>query len=162
MAAQEAVSAQDQIRPFAVAAAGKIAAAHSWVCTTLSVLRTVLEPVGVGVRVEQAVVSASKNFSAPCSNGVMAGTEAQEMIDRHQPLIVSAYARIPLVNRRWEGRKLSVVSRETTRIWSSGWGKLVEAYGLPRTTMNANRVTEEDGYETDDDLSWRYKSYERE
>jgi hypothetical protein len=52
MAPQEAVSAQDQIRPFAVAAAGKIAAAHSWVCANPLFLRTVLAPVAVGVRVE--------------------------------------------------------------------------------------------------------------
>jgi hypothetical protein len=28
------------------------------------------------------------------------------MIDRHQPLIVSVYAKIPLVNRRWGGKKM--------------------------------------------------------
>jgi ABC-type Fe3+ transport system substrate-binding protein len=147
IAAQEPIWARGATRPLAAVAAGEIPL-YLFGANYGSVTRaqrkdplgaiqyTVLEPVAVRVGIEQAILSASKNpHAALLWLEFMAGTEAQKIIDQHEPLIASVHSKDSAAEQALRGKKLSIVSWENNANMEQWMGKLVEAYGFPKAQV---------------------------
>jgi ABC-type Fe3+ transport system substrate-binding protein len=94
----------------------------------------ILEPVPVRLSSEQAILATSKNpHAALLWLEWMASSEAQMLIDEHEPLASSIYVQGSAVGQELKGKKLSVVSwdqNEKMELWIA---KIFEAYGFPKT-----------------------------
>ncbi|MBI2985379.1 MAG: ABC transporter substrate-binding protein [Deltaproteobacteria bacterium] len=94
---------------------------------------TVLEPVPLRVGVEQAILATSRNpHAALLWMEFIAGSEAQKLIDEHEPLTASVYSKDSAAEQALKGKKLSVVSWEHNEKMEQWIAKLVEAYGFPK------------------------------
>ncbi|MGH7845107.1 MAG: ABC transporter substrate-binding protein [Candidatus Binatia bacterium] len=104
---------------------------------TLGVIQyTVLEPVPVRVSVEQAILATSKNLHAAILwMEFMADSEAQKLIDEHEPLTASVYSKGSATEQELRGKKVSVVSWEDNAKMEQWIAKLVEAYGFPKADV---------------------------
>jgi ABC-type Fe3+ transport system substrate-binding protein len=95
---------------------------------------TVLEPVPVRVGSEQAILATSKNpHAALLWLEFMAGSEAQKLIDQHEPLTASLFSKGSAADQALKGKKVSVVSWDDNAKMEQWIAKLVEAYGFPTT-----------------------------
>jgi hypothetical protein len=65
----------------------------------------------------------------------MGGSEAQKLIDEHEPLVASLYSKDSAAERALRGRKLSVVSWENNEELEQWITKIVEAYGFPASVV---------------------------
>ena len=94
----------------------------------------ILEPVPVRLSSEQATLATSKNpHAALLWLEWMASSEAQKLIDEHEPLASSFHVQGSAVGQELKGKKLSVVSwdqNEKMELWIA---KIFEAYGFPKT-----------------------------
>ena len=96
----------------------------------------ILEPVPVRYTLEQAILSTSKNpHTALLWLEFMARSEAQKLIDEHEPLIASLYSKESAAEQALRGKKLSIVSWENNEELEQWITKIVEAYGFPTATV---------------------------
>jgi ABC-type Fe3+ transport system substrate-binding protein len=93
----------------------------------------VLEPVPVRVTIEQGILSTARNpHAALLWLEFMAGTQAQRLIDQHEPLVASVYSKDSAAAQILKDKKLSVISWESNDKVDQWMEKIVEAYGFPR------------------------------
>ena len=95
----------------------------------------VLEPVPVRITIEQGVLATARNpHAALLWLEFMAGTEAQKLIDQHEPLVASVYSKDSAAEQALRGKKLSVLSWDNNAKVDQWMGKIVEAYGFPKAS----------------------------
>jgi iron(III) transport system substrate-binding protein len=96
----------------------------------------VLEPVPVRITIEQGILATARNPHAGLLwLEFMAGTEAQKLIDLHEPLVASVYSKDSAAEQALRGKKLSVLSWDNNDKVDQWMGKIVEAYGFPKASV---------------------------
>jgi iron(III) transport system substrate-binding protein len=100
----------------------------------------VMEPVPVRVSSEQGILASAKNpYAALLWFEHMASSEAQKLIDQHEPLAASLYVRGSIAEQEMRGKRLSVVSWEHYQSVEQWMSKIVEAYGFPKAEAIGKR-----------------------
>ncbi len=95
----------------------------------------VLEPVPVRITIEQGILATARNpYAALLWLEFMASTEAQKLIDQHEPLVASVYSKDSAAEQALRGKKLSVLSWDNNDKVDQWMGKIVEAYGFPKAS----------------------------
>jgi iron(III) transport system substrate-binding protein len=94
----------------------------------------VLEPVPVRTSGEQGILATAGNpHAALLWLEFVAGTEAQKLLDQHEPMVASLYTKGSAVEQELRGKRLSVISWENNEKMDQWLAKLVEASGFPKT-----------------------------
>lgn len=142
IAAQEPVWGRGPSRMAATVATGEVplylfnnfgnAKSHQFRDPTGTIGIAILEPVPVRVSSEHAIPAKSRNsHTALLWLEWIASPEAQKLIDEHEPLAASLYARGSAAEQELRGKKLSVVGWEDNAKLEPWIAKMVEAFGFP-------------------------------
>ena len=143
LAAQQPVWGRGPSRMAAILAAGEVAliVANNFGATKRTQLRdpsgaigiAILEPVPVRVSAEQAILATSTNrHAALLWLEWITSPEAQQVIDKQEPLTASIYAKGSIAEQELRGKNLSVVSWEDNAKLEPWVEKISEAFGFPR------------------------------
>lgn len=93
----------------------------------------ILEPVPIRVSSEHAILATSKNpHAALLWLEWIASSEAQKLIDEHEPLAASIYVRGSVAEQEVRGKELSVVNWEQNERMEQWLAKMFEAFGFPK------------------------------